>query len=151
MSDRLVIFHIPRYENWIQIFDYYLEECTRFRVFFPGAKHEYNPNNPLMTGKKEFASLSEVTIRPWEGMENSIQVDGPINQNTRNLFYKYLDDPSEGYRPLLWSFELLKNEKPLLRIEDFTVCLLNFDEEVISNLQRKKGITWEEIAREARS
>lgn len=75
-------------------------------------------------------------------MENSISILGEMTSLSRRIFYK-LEEPSfEGLIPELWCFKLFKNGTLFLSVEDFSVCLLGKNQEVISLLV-KKGISIE--------
>ncbi|MBA2680795.1 MAG: hypothetical protein H0U76_20670 [Ktedonobacteraceae bacterium] len=78
--------------------------------------------------------MPSITISPYGGMENSIEVTGELNMVAREAFQTFMAPSFEGWKPNLWSFQFLKGNDVMLRVEDFTVCLLFLEESEAEDL-----------------
>ncbi len=123
MIEPIVIQNIASTPEWKMIFEYALSYCNRFAVTFPVG--EYDADNPLMGGKKEFERLSGLNVTASTDMEEGIVLDGELNKATSALFNEYIAPSYDGFKPVLWNFQLLKDDEPILEASDFTVCILD--------------------------
>lgn len=128
MKNFFVISSTPSSPEWKHIFTTILNYCDHFEVVYPIA--EFEPNNPLLGGKLEIEGLDGTTVKPWDGMDDSISFCGELNSISKQIIHK-LEAPSfEGGKPELWCFQLFKNGKLFLSVQDFTVCLLENHQEM---------------------
>lgn len=111
---------------WIAVLDYYLDRATGFRAFFPD-------DPELAMGKDEFLNLPFVSAGEWDGMKGCCEVAGPLTPQARQLLQVARESDHEIR---LWSFELLLQDQPLLRLEDFSVCLVFATEAELGELER---------------
>ena len=130
MKRTFLIHHIPGFKGWETCFHVLMEKADTFRIIFHGTKDAFDADEYLNTGKQEFLKLPSITISPYEGMENSIEVTGELNRAAREVFLTFMA-PSQ---PDLWSFQFLKGNDVMLRVEDFTVGLLFLEESEIEAL-----------------
>lgn len=138
IENYFVVSNICSTPEWKHIFTSILNHCDQFEVVYPDG--EFDSENPLMGGKFEFEKLEGTFVKPWDGMESSISIFGELTSLSRRIFYK-LEEPSfEGLIPELWCFKLFKDGTLFLSVEDFSVCLLEKNQEVIS-LLGDKGIS----------
>lgn len=98
---------------WMSVLVHFLKQADGFRAFFPD-------DAELAQGKEQLTQVPSVSIKHWEGMRGSIQVTGPLSRAAVDLFLRS-QPPDE---PPLWSYELLRGAYVLLRVEDFTKCIL---------------------------
>ncbi|TKC15205.1 hypothetical protein [Robertmurraya kyonggiensis] len=68
--------------------------------------------------------MRNVTIKPWDGMDNSIIISGSLDSEARKLIYKYTSPSFEGGVNDLWHYNIYKDDILFLGIQDFSVCLL---------------------------
>ena len=137
MENYLIIQNTSSTPEWKKIFNLILNHCDRFEVIFP--EGNFDVENPLMGGKVDFEKIEDTSSNPWDEMNDSICLSGSLTKDVRTLIYK-LEEPSFiGDKPELWHFNLLRNDKLYLSIQDFTVCLLENHKELISLLE-KNGI-----------
>lgn len=99
---------------WLAVFGFYLEKATGFRAFFPD-------HPELSEGKEDFLDLPFVSVGEWGGMKDCAEVSGPLSPQASALLRRAQDRRNQLR---LWSFELLLNDQALLRLEDFTLCLV---------------------------
>jgi hypothetical protein len=121
---------IPGFKGWETCFRFLMEKSDTFRIIFQGNRDAFDADEYLNTGGKEFLNIPSITISPYEGMENSIKVTGELNIVAREVFLTFLA-PSQ---PDLWSFQFLKGNDVMLRVEDFTVGLLFLEESEVEDL-----------------
>ncbi|WP_053366320.1 hypothetical protein [Bacillus sp. FJAT-27245] len=133
MHPYFVISHTSSTDGWEKLFTSILNASDSFTIYYPDG--EFDSENPLMGGKVDFEGLKNIVIEPWGGMENSISINGKLNDFSRSIFLKLQEPSFEGSKPMLWYFKLYKNNTLLLTIEDFTVCLLENNQEVNSILK----------------
>lgn len=137
MENYLIIQNISSTPEWKNVFNLILNHCDQFEVIFP--EGNFDVENPLMGGKLEFEKLEDTLSNSWDGMKDSICLSGSLTKDVKSLIYE-LEQPSFiGDKPELWNFKLLRNGQLYLRIEDFTVCLLENHKELLS-LLGKNGI-----------
>lgn len=121
-----------------------LENTTEYKVFFPGSINSIP--GPLNQGKDDFVQLNGITINDWDGMKNSIEIHGVMNDDARKIFLRFQDDAFQGYMPQLWSFQFHDNQnRVLIRVEDFTVCLCWFSDDMIHTMEQKGLLPSEDI------
>ncbi|HEY3364933.1 MAG TPA: hypothetical protein VGK74_07780 [Symbiobacteriaceae bacterium] len=123
-------------QQWSAMFTFYLNMAERFRVFFPD-------DEMLGGGRQEFLDLPSAVVRSWEGMSRCVAVSGPI---TTEAMEALLQRETRGTVPRLWSFELLAGGDCILRVEDFTVCLVFAADDELQALQRLGVHTAELVA-----
>jgi hypothetical protein len=111
-----------------------MEKSDTFRIIFQGNSDPFDADTLLNAGKKEFLSMPSITISPYKGMENSIEVTGELNMAARELFLTFMEPAFEGHTPDLWSFQFLKGNDVILGVEDFTVSLLFLEESDVKDL-----------------
>ena len=132
-----VIHSISRYDRWKDFFSTILEHITAYKVFIPD--HDLDsPEGPLTQGKSDFLSLPGISIADWQGMADSIEISGPMTEQARSVFLKFQQDAFDGFMPQLWSFQFQDEQgRVILRVEDFTVCLCWFPDEIMEILEKK--------------
>lgn len=143
MEQPIVISPVYKYEKWRIIFDYFINDCTDFVIYYPdGLDRE---ENLLLVGREKFKKLSDVVIEPWEGMESSIQIKGKLDFEAKNLFFHYMNLSFKGDRPSLWYFHIYKEDRLILHFEDFSLCLLYLDHDSFNDLYLKTGVSKEDL------
>lgn len=130
MKRAFLAHHIPFFKEWETCFHYIMEKSDTFRIIFQGSKDVLASDEFLNVGKREFLSLPALTISPYAAMENSIEVAGELNRAARELFQTFIDPE----QPDLWSFQFLKGNDVMLRVEDCTVGLLFLEESEVADL-----------------
>ncbi len=143
MKRRFLVHHIPGFKGWETCFHSLMEKSDTFRIIFQGNRNAFDADTFLNAGKQEFLKLPSITISAYEGMENSIEVTGELNIVAREVFLTFMS-PS---KPNLWSFQFLKGNDVMLRVEDFTVGLLFLEESEVEDLlaQGVEGLNLLEI------
>lgn len=122
MKKTIVIQNISSTREWRGIFQFVLSYCSRFSVTFPVG--DYDAENPLMGGKKDFELLDGLEVT-FSKREENLVLRGELTKDSAALFEEYMAPSYAGYKPVLWNFVLLKNDKPILAVSDFTVCILS--------------------------
>lgn len=122
MNPTIVIQNIGSTSEWRRIFQFVLSYCDQFSITFPAG--DYDAENPLMGGKKEFELLDDFEVKLSE-LEGSLVLRGKLTKDSAALFEEYIAPSYDGFKPLLWNFVLLKNDEPILEVSDFTVCILS--------------------------
>ncbi|MBB2479923.1 hypothetical protein H5P36_06945 [Bacillus sp. APMAM] len=133
----IVIEDISSEPEWEGIFSIILEECDAYQVNYPSGV--FDKENPLMSGMSYFMELKDIKVEPWEMMEESLKITGKLNNEIKSKIYGFIKPSFSGDKPDLWDFSLLKNNIQYLRCSDFTVCILE-DNDEIKNLLQKKGL-----------
>jgi hypothetical protein len=110
-----------------------MEKSDTFRIIFQVHSDAFDAEG-LNAGKQEFLNMPSITISPYEGMENSIEVTGELNRVVREVFLTFMAPAFHGYKPDLWSFQFLKGNDAMLRVEDFTAGLLFLEESEVEEL-----------------
>jgi len=134
MKRTFLVHHIPGFKGWEICFRYLIEKADTFRIIFQGNSDTSDADALLNAGKKEFLSMSSITVSPYEGMENSICVTGELNMAAREVFLSFMESAFHGYKPDLWSFQFLKGNDAILRVEDFSVGQLFLEESEVEGL-----------------
>ena len=116
--DYSVIYNTSSTDAWSQVFHICLEHCDSFRIFYPDG--EYDQENPLLAGKDQFEKLPNNKILPWDGMKDSISIEGKLTEDAKALFLTF----TEPSYPELWSYQLLHNAIDFFEVQDFTVSRL---------------------------
>ena len=98
-----------------ELLDYFFQSCTDFSVKYPnqGNAKDYQVDNPLLGYKSDFLELKKIDISPWNGMENSMEICGKINNSVKDIFYNSLK--TRG----IWNYSLLRNNKEIFIVSDF--------------------------------
>ena len=130
MKRTFLVHHIPGFKGWETCFHALMEKADTFRIIFQGNRDAFDADEVVNAGKQEFLNMPSITISPSEGMENSIEVTGELNLVAREVFLTFMA-PST---PELWSFQFLKGNDVMLRVEDFTVGLLFLEESEVEDL-----------------
>ena len=133
MKKSLVIHNVSSFKGWETCFRSLIEKSDNFTIIFQGNEKTL-ATGELDAGKKEFLNVPFISISPYKGMENSIEVAGELNKAAQKLFWRFMTPSFEGYKPDLWSFQLLKGKEVKLRVEDFTVAILFLEEDELAYL-----------------
>jgi len=134
MTKTYVISNTPRYTKWKELFIYFIQNGYSFKATFPG--HENDQSEGLLTkGKKSFLSLRDVTYAKRDGIGESVEVRGILNEECKTLLLSLQEPSFEGHMPELWSFEIISPTGTRLKVEDFTVCLLELDDRTSAKLR----------------
>jgi len=134
MKRTFLVHHIPGFKGWETCFHFIMEKSDTFRIIFQGNRDASDADEFLNAGKQEFLNLPTRTISPHEGMDNSIEVTGELNMVARELFLTFMAPSFDGWKPDLWSFQFLKGNDVMLRVEDFTVGLFFLEESEVEDL-----------------
>ena len=134
-----VISSITTFPRWNEIVAIALSLVDEFCVVFPDDK--YDPENPLLNGKPEFSSLPNLKVGRWPNMDNSSAYFGSMDDSIRQLFLELNHQSPDEHDCSLWQYSLYRRGIELLTIQDFSVCLLEFDTELIARLEQL-GIDW---------
>lgn len=134
MTHSIVIQDVTSTEKWNKIFHYLLSLCDEFTVTFP--KGEYDKENPLMGGKKEFDSLENLKVDKSLDLRDGILLSGKLNADSKKLFEQFMEPSYDGFKPMLWHFSLLKDNNLILEVSDFTVCVLEKTEPLLLFLNK---------------
>lgn len=119
-----VIENISSFFEWKKIFNYLLTISDNYDVVFPDGT--YDEENPLMGGMDKFLKIEDISLKK----DNEYLIaSGALDQFTRNLFLNLVYPSFSGDKSELWHWQLLKDGKVLLRIEDFDVGIVyNYSE-----------------------
>jgi len=122
------IFSIP---EWEQIFKTIIVFSNEFDIVYPNG--EYDADNPLLAGKLDFEKIPNISVSPWPNMEDSSIYRGVLDDSARSLILQYA---LKEFDPL-WNFSLYKDNVQVLNVQDFNVCLIEPDPELITLLNQK--------------
>lgn len=102
-------------ERYGELLEHFLKICTDFIVVYPNdeIEEDYEKGNPLLSWKKEFMSLPNVTTSVYGGMENAIELHGHLSEEVKKIMRKALE------KNLIWQYSLYKNEVKLFEVFDF--------------------------------
>jgi hypothetical protein len=147
MKRKFYVHSIPLFKGWETCFRFLMEKSDTFRIIFQGNRDTFDADEYLNAGKKEFLSMPSITISPYGGMENSIEVTGELNMAAREFFLTFMESAFQGYKPDMWSFKFLKGMDVLLEVADFTEGWLYLEESEVEDLlaQGVDGTNLEEI------
>ena len=101
-------------DEWRALLEEHLERADAFRVHVPDG------DGPLSHGRTEFMALPGVEVRPWSGMDDAIEIAGPLSAAARDLFLR-MEPSIESFDPerKLWDYELVQNGMVILSIGDY--------------------------------
>ena len=134
MKRTFLVHSISGFKAWETCFHSLMEKSDTFQIIFQGNRDTSDADTFLNAGKREFLNLPSRSISAYEGMDNSIEVTGELNIASRELFQTFMAPAFEGWKPDLWSFQFLKGNEVILRVEDFTVGLLFLEERDVEDL-----------------
>lgn len=146
MKKAFVISHIPNFKGWKTCFQYVMEKSDNFKIIFQGNKTTLGTDG-LNAGKKEFLALPFTSVSPYKGMEHSIELAGELSKAAQELFSHFMSPSFDGYKPELWSFQLLSGKEVMLRVEDFSLAILFLEENEVAYLS-SKGIDTQNMLEE---
>ncbi len=116
-------------EKMKTLYNFLFDRQLDFAVYFPDdGSGEYDSENPLLNGKKEFCAITGVKIGQWDGMDGAIRVTGKLTDEVKEMFYKSL--LGRG----IWKYSFLSNGKEIVVVEDFDNVILNIDKEEIKRI-----------------
>lgn len=118
MIQRYYLGHIPD-EQWHVVLGHFLEQADSFAVHVPDGP------GPLSHGREEFSALPEVTVGPWSGMRDAIEIAGALSGRPREMFAA-METSLESFNPeeKLWDYRLLKKGEVILSIGDYIDLLI---------------------------
>ncbi len=133
MRKAFLIHSIPGFKGWETCFYFIMNKSDTFRIIFQGQIDTLDEGG-LNAGKSQFLKMPSITISPYGGMENSIEVTGKLNTAVQEVFLTFMEPSFHGYKSDLWSFQFLKGNDVMLRVEDFSVGLLFLEESEVEEL-----------------
>ena len=100
--------------EWRPLLTDHLDRADRFRVRMPDGA------GPLSYGRAEFLALPGVEVRPWSGMRDAIEIEGPMTSAAKDLFLR-VEVSIDSFDPehKLWDYELVQNGTVVLSIGDY--------------------------------
>ncbi|MCF6138850.1 hypothetical protein [Pseudalkalibacillus berkeleyi] len=122
--------NIMDFDDWEKVYKSCLTYANHFNIVYPIGKCD--EENPLMTGKDEFLSLSGTIQKPWDGMQDSVVISGGLNSTAIFLFNKYIEPSFNGESSYLWQWQLLKEDVPCIEVSDFNVCTITLSEDLLA-------------------
>ena len=131
MGEFVVISNIFSIPEWEQIFKTIIVFSNEFDIVYPNG--EYDADNPLLAGKLDFEKIPNISVSPWPNMEDSSIYRGVLDDSARSLILQYA---LKEFDPL-WNFSLYKDNVQVLNVQDFNVCLIEPDPELITLLNQK--------------
>lgn len=95
----------------------------------------------LSYGRDDFPVLPGVQVAPWSGMRESIEVNGPLTAESRQLFSQ-IEASVTSFEPerKLWDYRLFRHSDLLLQVGDFSDVLVTADDGELAVL-RAEGIS----------
>ena len=133
MRKAFLIHSISGFKGWETCFYFIMDKSDTFRIIFQSQSDTLDEDG-LNAGKPQFLETPSITVSPYGGMENSIEATGELNMAARETFLIYMEPSFHGYKSDLWSFQFLKGNDVMLRVEDFTVGLLFLEESEVEEL-----------------
>lgn len=140
MDDFIVLEDISSSSStWNTVLKVALELADSFCIVFPNG--EYEEENPLLTGKLEFEERlqQKTTQKPWSNLEWATEYIGELNESSEAFIRKYMYLTPSKSTGTLWNFSLLKNDVELLNVQDFEICILSANTELIVHLNKQDG------------
>jgi hypothetical protein len=128
LENFIVISNIFSSPEWEQIFNAVIGISNEFDIVYPNG--EYDADNPLLAGKLDFEKVSNISVSPWLNMEDSSVYRGVLDDSSKSLILQYALNESDS----LWNFSLYKDNVQVLNVQDFNVCLIEPDPELITLL-----------------
>jgi len=110
--------------DWQVIFLFFVNRADNFKIHFAEGDEDW-----LNKGISAFKQLSHVNIRPWSGMEDSIEISGDLSKEIKELFITHESPAFLGKHPDLWDFQFYLGEQILLYIGDFCDCIVYVSED----------------------
>ena len=129
MEDFIVISNIFSTPEWDQIIKTIIDISSKFEIVYPNV--EYDADNPLLAGKLDFEKVPNISVSPWPNMECSSVYRGVLDDSSKSLILQYALNESDP----LWNFSLYKDNVHVLNVQDFNVCLIEPDPELITLLK----------------
>ena len=133
MRGYIVIFNICSTPEWEQILKIVIDFSDEFDIVFPNG--EYDEDNPLLAGMLDFEKIPNISVSPWPNMEDSSVYRGELDDFSRDLILQYMIN--ENKYDTLWNFSLYKGGIDVLNVQDFNVCIIEPDQELITLLNQK--------------
>ncbi|MFI5935200.1 hypothetical protein [Actinoplanes sp. NPDC051494] len=93
-------------DEWPVLLREHLDRADTFRLHTPDGE------GPLSAGRTEFQALPRVEVRPWTGMRDAIEIEGPLTPAARELFTAF----EFG---VLWDYQLVQDGTVVLSVGDF--------------------------------
>ena len=131
LEDFIVISNIFSTPEWEQIFITVIGISNEFDIVYPNG--EYDADNPLLAGKLVFEKVPNINISPWPNMEDSSVYRGVLDDSSKSLILQYALNESDS----LWNLSLYKGNVQVLNVQDFNVCLIEPEPELIKLLNQK--------------
>jgi len=121
-------------DEWRRLLTYCLERADSFAVHFPDGP------GMLSYGRDDFPALSGARLAPWAGMNESVEVTGPLTAESRRLFDQ-IETSVTTYEPerKLWDYRLSRRGEVLLQVGDFSDVLVSADDGDLAAL-RAEGV-----------
>lgn len=136
MNQPIVIQNITSTVQWKDIFKYAISSGDKFTVTFPDG--EFDEENPLMGGKDRFELLINLEVSKSTEMIDAVVLSGELNKAAATLLEECMAPSYNGFKPVLWNFNLLRDKEVLLEVSDFTVGFLYKTAPVIRFLEESK-------------
>jgi hypothetical protein len=106
-------------DQWHPLLNYYLAATDSFLIHMPDG------DSMLSAGREQFRSLPGVSIHPWDGMRDAIEIAGELSPRSRELFTSIeASIHSFEHEKKLWDYRLLRDRHPALSISDFSDLLI---------------------------
>jgi hypothetical protein len=117
-------------DEWRQLLTYCLDRADSFAVHFPDGP------GMLSYGRDDFPALSGVRVAPWAGMNESVEVTGPLTAESRRLFDQ-IETSMTTYEPerKLWDYRLFRHGDLVLQVGDFSDVLVTADDSELAALK----------------
>lgn len=117
-------------DQWRAVLAYCLGKADSFAVHVPDGP------GPLSHGRVEFSALPGVTVEPWTGMQDAIEISGELSAGPRELFAA-METSVRSYNSeqKLWDYRLLRAGEVLLSISDYADLLLYVDQDDLAGLE----------------
>lgn len=135
MENFFVIENISAEPFWNDLVEKVLDLADRFSVVYPDGP--YDDENPLFTGKLEVCLLPDLQVGPWSFMENASVYSGELTELSKAFIKKYMLETPDKTTDLLWNFSLYKNNVELMNVQDFNVCLIASEKDLLANFSKK--------------
>lgn len=110
-------------EGWKKLFFYFINKGDNFKIYLP--PHEDGTKDSI---GDDFSKLHKVNIKSWEGMKNSIEINGKLNKDSKELIIKYETPSFLGGHGELWGLEICLEEEKLVYVGYFNDKLVYLDE-----------------------
>lgn len=131
LGEFIVISNVFSCSEWEQIIKTVIDISNEFEIVYPNG--EYDADNPLLAGKLDFEKVPNISVSPWPNMEDSSVYKGVLDDCASSLILQYALNESDP----IWNFSLYKDNVQVLNVQDFNVCLIKPDPELITLLNQK--------------